>query len=431
MHLSDKTIIKRPQTSTPALPSAFVKDDLDATLGGRGYKVIHEKAYLCPCKAKESDHRSTCKNCGGTGWIFANPTETRMVITGIMMDDKLKEGPLKDWGMIDKGACKVTANNVDKLNYMDRIRNIDATGEFSQLVYPKRSNDGTQLFAFTKYDIKDIDFVGRYVGDDQVLQKLEEGDDFTYSNNVVYFNPAMYDANLCITIRFVYHPEFHIAEVLRESMTSYNEAKQKLILPVHAVAMRAHLVPDVENFDGDRILNNSWLPDVCGLEEFTKFQRQLRHTSTQNIYDNLTQLQIVQLRILLGSDSEDNMQLLKVHMSSAEILQLNTTPRELVPAPGVGKTIQIFKILIRLNFGSIAYSNLSNIQLKLDNNVLISWSNVLSLNNDNFSITSPSDIQTTMQDFSNKPIIATAAVNPTDGDGSVDFYISYTIVDVT
>ncbi len=430
MRLSDKTIIQRPQTSTPALPSAFVKDDFDALLGGRGYKVIHEKAYLCPCKAKESDHRSTCKNCGGTGWIFANPTETRMVITGIMMDDKLKEGPLKDWGMIDKGACKVTANNVDKLNYMDRIRNIDATGEFSQLVYPKRTDDGTQLFAFTKYDIKDIDFVGRYVGDDQILQKLEEGDDFTYSNNVVYFNPTMYDPNLCITIRFVYHPEFHIAEVLRESMTSYNEAKQKLILPVHAVAMRAHLVPDVENFDGDRILNNSWLPNACGLEEFTKFQRQLRHTSTQDIYDNLTQLQNVQLRVLLGSDDDDNMQLLKVTISSAEMLQLNTAPKEIIPAPGIGKVIQVFKILIYSHFGSVLYSNLNNVQLTLDNNILTSWSGILGQASDLFAIIQPNDIQSS-PGLMNKPLIASAASNPIDGDGTVDFYISYTIIDVS
>lgn len=302
MRLSQKTVIEKTISNDRNLGTDFNKPLIDGTVQDKGYQVIHEKAYICPCKSKESDHRNTCKNCGGTGWIFANPTRTRMIITGIMSDDKMKEGALRDWGMMDMGNVKVTADDSDKLTYMDKIVNLDATAEHNQVLYPVFNDAEDQLFVFTKYDIKGIDFVGLFEAEGTKVKRLVEITDFTYHDNILVLNSSYHNlVDPCITIRYIHNPTYHIIDIMRESMTSYKDnGNTKIVLPVHAVAKRAHLITDVENFDGDRLLDNSWKPGSCDDPEMTKFQRQLRYSTSQYIYDNLTSTQRTELLALLS-----------------------------------------------------------------------------------------------------------------------------------
>jgi len=310
--LSNKQILQGERSNVPGLPSDFNQQEILATLDTKGYKVIHEKAYKCPCKSRESEHRNTCKNCGGSGWLFLNPTYTSMIITGIAQDYGLKASALQEWGSLDMGSVKVTSYNSEKLVMMDRITIVDATAEHQEILYPKLTDDGTQLFAYTKYDIggfspcdtpTPIDYIALFVAEDQTLKKLEINIDYTFRDNVIIFD-SQYNNLIdpCVTIRYTYNPSFHITDVIRESMTSpANQGTEKLILPVHAIAKRAHLVKDVENFDGNRLLNNSWKANSCSnAEEDSKFIRQLKYSSVNFIYENLTQSQISALSQLIG-----------------------------------------------------------------------------------------------------------------------------------
>lgn len=316
--LSGKTVIEKAFQSGKSLPADFVLSEVEATVRDKGILVIYEKAYLCPCKSKEADHLNTCKNCRGTGYIFANPTKTKMIITSIQADSKLKEAALREWGFVDLGTVKITASNEDKLSFMDRIVITDATAELAQIVYPKLtdgsdnsnsdSGDDGQLFAYTKYDIKAIEYIALFNGADNKLIRLIEDTDYTFRDNVLLFDPKYNNlVNPCVTIRYVHNPTYHITDVLRESMTStqfaLNQGQKKLILPVHALGKRAHMIKDVENFDGDRLFDNSWKPSECEDEELTKFKRQLRYTSISEIYNNLTNAQKLELELLLSEDS--------------------------------------------------------------------------------------------------------------------------------
>lgn len=316
MRLSGKNIIKKPISLDQSINAEFNLSEVESTVRSRGYDVIWEKSYLCPCKSRESDHLNTCKNCGGTGWVFANPTKTKMIITSIQLDAKLKEAALREWGMMDLGTVKVTALNEDKLTYMDRITISDATAEHQQVLYPQLTADKNgesesdsglegQLFAFTKYDIMAIDYIALFQGANQKLKKLEETTDYTFRDNVLLLG-AQYDtlSDPCITVRYAHRPVYHITDLLRESFTStqfsQNQGQVKLKLPVHALGKRAHLIKDAENFDGDRLFDNSWKPLACEPESSNKFHRWLRYTTTQEIYDNLTELQRAQLLTLLS-----------------------------------------------------------------------------------------------------------------------------------
>lgn len=301
--LSDKTIIQRQLPAGASLPSAFNKAEVDAVLRDKGYNVLFENSLLCPCKSSVTAAAlSDCQNCGGSGWIFVNPTRTRMIVSGLVADAKLKEAALRDWGLVDTGTVKLTAYDVDKFSYMDRVTVLDATAEHHQLLYPAASDDETTTFAFTQYNVVSIIFLGAFIDSATKVQKLEEPADYSFVNNVLTFvDPTLMGKTL--TIRYRHRPVFHVTDVLRESMTStigQYGAQQQLILPVHAIAKRAHLIKDAENLRGDRLLDNSW-STTCFQEAFNKFQRQLRYAPVAFIFATLTDAQKVELAILLGA----------------------------------------------------------------------------------------------------------------------------------
>lgn len=298
MRLSGKTIIDR--LISPAgisIPTEFSLSEFEKSIYNQGNTVIFEKAYLCPCKSEESDHLNTCKNCSGVGWFFANPTKTKMIISGLVYNKRFEE-----MGAQDIGTVSVTAIDADKLSFMDKIILVDSTGEFTQVVYPKLTDDETTLFAYAKYDMLSVDFIGLFVGESSKIQKLEEPDDYSWRDNVVTFDPKYNGLTKpCVTIRYRYNPTFHIIDIPRESMSSYkNGAFVKQIMPVHGIAQRAHLIKAVENYNGDRLLDNSWLPASCEEPEVTQFNRMLKYTSVQDIYDNLTSVQITDLGELIN-----------------------------------------------------------------------------------------------------------------------------------
>ena len=72
------------QTFITAPPRADLhKREFDTLIHQKGRDVLLETALQCPCKSPSTNQQSDCKNCGGTGWIFVNPRETRMVLTAI------------------------------------------------------------------------------------------------------------------------------------------------------------------------------------------------------------------------------------------------------------------------------------------------------------------------------------------------------------
>lgn len=305
--LSDKIIIEQNFNTGKSLQADFVLPEIEATVRDKGLSVILEKAYLCPCKDSTSPAPlSLCENCGGVGWFWANPTRTKMIISGIVADGKLKEAALREWGMIDGGVAKVTALDDNKFSYMDKIVLLDSTAEHNQVLYPKLTDDESTLFTFTQYDILNIDFIGFFNGPENKVTRLQEVTDYTFNDNIITFTSG-YSAitNFSVTIRYSHRPVLHIIDILRESMTStkgaHQQGQQKLLMPVHALAKRAHLIKDIENYDGDRLLDNSWLPDTCQAEALTKFQRQLKYTPVSEIYSNLTPQQITDLDVLIHS----------------------------------------------------------------------------------------------------------------------------------
>lgn len=120
----------------------------------------------------------------------------------------------------------------------------------------------------------------------------------------------------------------------------------------------------------------------------------------------------------------------KVSLTSAEILNLFTTPKVAILAPGVGKIIRILGVTFKYNFGTIAYST-NSLRVVLNSSIAISITNILNGSSSSSLNTSPltSLGSVAFADWENQSIkIDVLAQNPTAGDGTVEVYISYTII---
>ena len=128
------------------------------------------------------------------------------------------------------------------------------------------------------------------------------------------------------------------------------------------------------------------------------------------------------------SDSGSGIVTLKRTLNVDEILHLNSSPIELIPAPGAGKIIVPHQILVYLNYQSIPYDSFTNVGLWYNNIAPIGTSDILSQIDTSFSLI-PASNSGGSYDILNKPItVNTNGGNPANGKSTLTIYISYFIL---
>ena len=123
-------------------------------------------------------------------------------------------------------------------------------------------------------------------------------------------------------------------------------------------------------------------------------------------------------------------------LTSAEILALNTTPIELIAAPGAGKMIQLISYAAFLDFNSVAYA--TNLAFRIiyagSSEVIVQAnSSFINATGDANLLLSPLEAQTqAAEDQMNKAVQAFINTgDPTAGNSDIKTQILYTIVDFT
>lgn len=249
-------------TSMSSGRADLIKSNFDRLVTEKGREVIFEKSLKCPCKSQSINNLSSCKNCGGTGWIFTNAKTTRMVLQGIEVATKLQ-----GWSEELRGMVKVTAMAEENLSYMDRITAIDGTSFYNEVIQFKLSSDN-KIFAYCGYNIKELFYIGLFINATTPLTPLVLNTDYTIINgNTVLLNQGKYGdtpdvTQLSVTLRYSYAPVFHIIEMKRETMQSFifndGVGETNQTLPISGYARRAHYQLDAPNLNGDRLLNNDF-----------------------------------------------------------------------------------------------------------------------------------------------------------------------------
>lgn len=244
----------------------FNKSDFETLIDQKGRDVLLDKAIQCPCKSRISNHQSICQNCGGNGWFFINSKQTKMVIQGM---NAAKE--LRAWSEEYIGAINISCKDTEELTYMDRIIVLNAKAINTQVLHFNLS--AGELFAYSAYFIKEIKTAMLFKSVDTKHQLLTIGTDITFDKNIVKLSNLFIptgiedgETELSVTLRYVHAPTYHIWEMRRESIESfeYKDGKDKMIrLPLSAIAKRAQYLLNPPNLDGSGLLDNSYKESTC------------------------------------------------------------------------------------------------------------------------------------------------------------------------
>lgn len=249
----------------------FDKTLFESIIQNNGYTVIHEKAIKCPCRTKAAGFNplSSCRNCGGLGWLHINPIRTKMILSNMNLDTKMK-----DWTEEKLGTASITARDVDPLSFMDKVTVEETFAIHSQVFQIKEKEFAGTKFGYTNYNIIEVLDCFLFIKSDEKLVRLVVDEDFTFERQKFMLtskhkNLVTTDGNTTISIRFKFNPVFYIIDTTRDVITaiSLNINKKEQTLehfPVHGVGRRAHLMFDFQNFTGDYLFDNSYL-NTCEL----------------------------------------------------------------------------------------------------------------------------------------------------------------------
>lgn len=250
----------RSQQSPDFFPQPEFSNELfSAAVWQKGYDVIVEEAYMCPCKS-ENGFVSTCQNCKGTGWVFVNPIQTRAIVTSI--NERLQ---YKQWSQEALDDILVTLQYIDRLAYMDRISFVNDTSLYSEVCQLRTSGD--ERFIFTTYEPSEIESVLLFSNVTTNLVRLTS-DDYEISTNnsgsvvITYNVSAIPSFNNQVSIRYKHTKQYHVLNTphdLRSQMRiDVNGQEEKINLPINALCRTAHQLLSRKNFDGTGLLDNSW-----------------------------------------------------------------------------------------------------------------------------------------------------------------------------
>lgn len=143
--------------------------------------------------------------------------------------------------------------------------------------------------------------------------------------------------------------------------------------------------------------------------------------------------------ILVGLHAGDNMQMnpemicfqKKISLSSAEILNLFSSPKVLIAAPGSGFVIHPLRFIFSLSFNSVAYATNTSLVPKQGS---FGWqvnTDILPSTGTRMSIMAALSGSMLSPDVVNASLVLTTNIgNPTAGNSTLDVYVTYQIIKI-
>lgn len=243
----------------------------NALIYNHGYDAYIERALRCPCVDRSTGQAlSTCQNCLGRGWFFVDRRETRVVSQSMA---NLRRN--SDIGEINRGTARITTRAVDRLAFMDRIILLDLIAWYSEILRPNLIEG--ELIAYPIYEPLEITNMYLYIGDNIKLEPIPselyqiEGNRIKFDNGLMELVDVT-DVNqkqpdISISVRYSYHPLYHVIDVNRELTRVRNKGctfsdTELTDIPINVLARKAHYIFDAQVF-GRELFDNS----VTGEEE--------------------------------------------------------------------------------------------------------------------------------------------------------------------
>lgn len=263
---TDSNFLPQPPIPISVAPprADFDKARYDEILLEKGVDVEVEKALQCPCRTSKIGPLSTCRNCGGTGWLFVNKRKTRLVLQGMNLQ-KTDE----NWSLVINSIINVSFAPEENLAYYDRITRLNAESIYSEVITLENYLDET--FGFFTYQPKKIEYVGLYVNDQSKFIQLTENNFDILNQKITLKNIDLpiNDFNeipLTLTVRYNHAPTFHILEVNREPLDNFawtGKGEKIQYLPGKALAKRTSDIKELVKLRQGKLNDNSYRELNC------------------------------------------------------------------------------------------------------------------------------------------------------------------------
>lgn len=134
---------------------------------------------------------------------------------------------------------------------------------------------------------------------------------------------------------------------------------------------------------------------------------------------------------LLGAGGAGAILTVERNVSSAEILNLFSSPITLIPAPGVGKVIIVFRAVVRYTFVSVAYTTNTTYTLSIGSLNSNFFSSRLGFTANSWDISGAQDVNLSTAVIDNTALRIQGSVgNPLAGNGTMKITVYYAIANV-
>ena len=253
----DKKVIKTPTyVNAPGIVRMdFFSPDFSALIDNKGYDAIWERALQCPCSKREGAPMSGCINCGGTGWVFINPMQIKVVSQSLNKDTKYKE-----WSQERLGTVSFTVRPEYHLSFMDKITLLNTI---------TRENENRKVFFLDNhwlvgliYPVSKVIEIFKFIDPKKPLQKLDESD-YTIEGRFIKFAEGAVQEGDSVTVSYEHNAQYHILDLnhdIRNTIILDDKSREEqLELPISAVGRRVDVVLDSKDFTGANLVDNSYL----------------------------------------------------------------------------------------------------------------------------------------------------------------------------
>lgn len=258
--LTSHAIVSQTPPSTGLPKVGWDVEKFNGLIYNHGYHAFIEHAMRCPCVDKATGQAlSTCKNCLGRGWLFINKQETRVVSQSM---NNLKRDT--QTGEVNRGTARITVRAVDRVGFMDRIMLTELEAYYTEIVRPQMFD--RKFIAYPVYEPIEITDIFLYVSDQKKLMPLTHNR-YKIVGNRIEFDKDIIDwvevtdvnqtsPEVSVTIRYSYHPVYHIVDANRELMRvspkgcRYDDEKLAQ-MPINVLARKAHYIFDAQRFDAE------------------------------------------------------------------------------------------------------------------------------------------------------------------------------------
>lgn len=263
--ITDHPIVSQTPPSLDLPKPLWDVNKFNGLIYNMGYDALLQRALRCPCVDRASGQAlSTCKNCNGRGWFFVDTRQTRIIAQTM---ENIRRNT--QTGEINRGTAKITARASDKLGFMDRVILLDLIAYYTEILNPIEYEN--ELIAYPIYEPLEVTNIYLYAGDDKKLIPLTP-DKYEIQGNKIIFDQSIIDEvpvedvnqkfpEITISIRYSYHPCYHIIDSnreltkVREKGCSFTDENLKEV-PMLYIARKAHYIFDAVKYNNE-VFENS------------------------------------------------------------------------------------------------------------------------------------------------------------------------------